>query len=227
MGRSGPSPFSRVRWSAFDPDSIGRIPMRGDSCTSIRSLVLGLALLSGGCAIHSEVPLSDPDQATPNEKLLGKWAAPSQDDAPTFTVRKAPPGYPRGVMMLSHTDDNPGNYNLFFTTELNGQTYANLFGGPVRKPADLPPWDQARKGPFHIVKYQFAGDSVDIWEHDEKWLQESVRRGKPKGVIREPPPGTYGGPFAVLQESTADLVQFVLREDTKLFAKKGTLKRVK
>jgi hypothetical protein len=54
-----------------------------------------------------------------------------------------------------------------------------------------------------------------------------VRGGKLKGIIQKPPPGDYGRPFAVLRESTADLVQFVLREDKKLFPTEATYKRAK
>jgi hypothetical protein len=173
------------------------------------------------------VPLSDPNKATPNEKLLGQWVAQSKDDPFTVTIRKAPPGYPPGIMMLSLTDDNPGNYTLFFTTELRGKTYANLCGGWVRKPAGLPRWDKACKGPFVITKYAVEGDTAVVWAHNELLLQESVRGGKLKGIIRKPPPGDYGSPFAQLQESTADLVQFVLREEKHLFPARRTFKRVR
>src|SRR5262245_37871304 len=91
----------------------------------VRQLLLGFTLLSGGCYIYSETPLSDPDKAAANEKLLGKWRIESKTDSLTLTVRKAPPGYPAGVMMLSFTDDNPGNYTLFFCSEVNGKTYVN------------------------------------------------------------------------------------------------------
>jgi hypothetical protein len=193
----------------------------------VRYLLFGLVLLPAGCYIHSDVPLSDPEKVAPNETLLGKWESQSKDNPLTLTVRKAPPGYPRGVMMLSFTDDNPGNYTLFFTTELKGQTYANLCGGWARRPAELPPWDKARKGPFGIVKYTVADDTAIVWSHDEKLLQELVRQGKLKGIIQQPPPNTYGSPTALLQESRADLVQFVLREDQKVFPTQGTFKRVK
>jgi hypothetical protein len=194
---------------------------------ALRHLLLGLALLPAGCVIHSDVPLSDPDKATPHEKLLGKWLSESKDNPFTLTVRKAPEGYPAGVLMLSLSDENPGNYTLLFTTELKGQTYANLYGGWVRKPADLPPWDKARKGPFEIVKYTVEDDTAVLWAPNEKLLQELVRAGKLKGVIQQPEPGTYGGPIAVLKEPTCDLVQFVLREDKQLFPIKGSFRRVK
>jgi hypothetical protein len=198
------------------------------SRTPLRHLLLGLALLPAGCYIHSDVPLSDPDKATPNEKLLGKWVSQSNDNPLTLTVEKAPPaGYPAGVLMLSFGDENPDNYTLFFSTELRGKTYVNLCGGWVRSPAQLPAWDKARKGPFGIVKYAVAGDIAVVWDHDESLLQESVRRGKLKGIIKKPAPGAYGWPFALLQESTADLALLVLREDKNLFPTRGALKRVK
>jgi hypothetical protein len=197
------------------------------SCTPLRCLLLGLALLPAGCYVHSDVPLSDPDKATPNEKLLGQWVAQSKDDPFTVTIRKAPPGYPPGIMMLNFGNDNPANYTLFFTTELRGKTYANLCGGWARKPAELPRWDKARKGPFVITKYAVAGDTAVVWGHDERLLQDAVRGGKLKGFIQKPAPGSYGSPFAQLQESTADLVQFVLREDKQLFPARRTFKRVK
>lgn len=180
-------------------------------------------MLPAGCVIHSEVALSDPEKATQNEKLVGKWLSESKDNPVTLTVRKAPAGYPAGVLMLNF----PGNYTLLFTTELEGQTYANLCGGWVGKPAELPPWDRARKGPFEIVKYTVKDDTVFLWHPNDKLLQELVRAGKLKGIFRQPQPGTYGEPIAVLREPTQDLVQFVLREDRQLFPIKGMFRRVK
>jgi hypothetical protein len=197
------------------------------SCTPLRHLLLGLALLPAGCVIHSDVPLSDPDKATPNEKLLGKWLSQSRDNPFTLIVRRAPEGYPAGIQMLSLNDGNPGNYTLLFTTELKGQTYANLWGGWVRKPADLPPWDKARKGQCGIVNYTVEDDTAVLWPPNEKLLQELVRTGKRKGVIQQPEPGSYGGPIAVLKEPTQDLAQFVVCEDEQLFPAKGSFRRVK
>jgi hypothetical protein len=159
--------------------------------------------------------------------LLGKWLSESKDDPLLYIVRKAPEEYPAGVLMLSQTDENPGNYTLLFTTTLKGQTYANLCGGWVRKPAELPPWEKARKGPFAIVKYTVEDDTAVIWAPTEKLLQELVHAGRLKGVIQQSTPGTFGGPIAVLKEPTQNLVQFVLREDKQLFPTKGRFRRVK
>jgi hypothetical protein len=191
------------------------------SRTPVRCLLLGFALLPAGCYIHSEVPLSDPDKATANEKLLGKWVA--QTDVGLAVSKPPAEGYPPGVMMLRVGD----NYTLFFCTESKGNTYANLCGRWVLSPAKLPTWDKARKGPFGIVKFKVADHSLVVWDHDETLLQESVLGGKLKGIIQKPPPGDHGWPTALLQESTADLMQFVQREDKKLFPTKGTLKRVR
>ena len=192
------------------------------SGTPVRCLLLGLALLSAGCVIHSEAPLSDPDKATPNDKLLGEWVSPSKDDPYTLTVTKAPAGCPPGVMTLSF----PGNYVLFFSSDIKGKTYVNLCGGWVSSPEKLPTWAKARQGPFGIVKYAVEDDSVVLWSHDEPFLQDLVRRGKLKGTIQDTG-GKYSWPTALLKESTANLAQFVLREDKKLFPTQGKFKRVK
>jgi len=88
----------------------------------------GLALLPAGCVLHSDVPLSDPDKPAPNEKLLGNGYPRGEDDPLTLIVKKAPDGYPAGVLVLSLGGEDSGNHTLLFTTELKGQTYANLCG---------------------------------------------------------------------------------------------------
>lgn len=194
--------------------------------TPVRCLLLGLALLPAGCFIHSTAPLSDPNDAPAYEKLFGSWVSQSKDNRLTLTIRKVPAaGYPPGVMMLSFTD-NPGNYTLCFVTELKGNTYMNLCGGWVRRPDELPAWDKARNGPFGIAKFSVADNVATLWQHDDAVLQEAVQRGKLKGIIKKPAPGDFGSPAAVLQESTAELVQFLLREDERVFKTKGVFKRI-
>jgi hypothetical protein len=131
-------------------------------------------------------------------------------------------------MMLSFTDDNPGNYTLFFCSEVNGKTYVNLCGGWARKPAELPPWDKARKGPFGIVKFAMEDDDTAIvWNHNEMLLQKLVMDGKLKGSVQESGSNLYRWTNAVLQETSADLTKFIAREDKQLFPTQATFKRVK
>lgn len=194
------------------------------SSKSFRILLVTLLVLPAGCYIHSEAPLSDPVQAKPNEKLLGKWKVQAKDSGLTLTAARVPAaGYPQGVMLLSFSA-NPTNYTLFFCTELKGKTYVNLCGGWVQDPAALPAWDKARTGPFDIVKYAVADNTLTVWSPNEAVVKDAIARGKLKGIPRMPPP--LAGPSVTLQDSTVNLVQFVLTEDAQLFPTKGLFMRI-
>jgi hypothetical protein len=194
-----------------------------------------LVFLFSGCTLDSESPLSDPDNAKVDEKVLGKWINTDKDAfAQTTTVEKiSAKGYPPGVMKLAlrpvEAGDNPaGMFGLVFCTELKGKTYVNLCGQMVDAPAKLPAWEKVRAGQFSILKYAVEGDTLSLWHlRDEAPLETAIANGKLKGTVRKRGQFDWGPKYRVT-DTTANLAQIVADADEKLFSgAKAVLVRAK
>ncbi|HMF20279.1 MAG TPA: hypothetical protein VKE98_23930 [Gemmataceae bacterium] len=202
---------------------------------SIRLVLPGLVFLLSGC-IDSEAPLSDPDKAAPDEKLLGKWIHEDKGFKPVqFTIEKvAAPGYPTGIMKLTcrrlaKTDQETPQVGFVFRSELKGKTYLNLCGKMVDELPMLPPWNKVRANGFRIFKYSVKEHTLTFWfVDDESVLKTAVMHGKLNGTIR--PMGYLDfEPTVRLKDTTANLARFLASEDEKLFSgrKKLVLTRAK
>ena len=204
-------------------------------CRSVRFALLGFVLLPAGC-IDSEAPLSDPDQSAPDAKLLGRWIHEERGLNPTeITIEKiVAAGYPPGLMKLTlravaKGDDQTPKVGYVFRTELKGKTYLNLCGQFGNSTVELPAWNKLRARGFRIFKYAAKKDTLTMWlVDDEAPLKAAVMNGVLKGTIR--PQGYLDfEPTVKLKDTTANVAQFVMREDARLFSerKKGVLTRAK
>ena len=198
-------------------------------------VLLGLLVLLAGC-IDSEAPLSDPDKSTLDEKLLGKWTFEEKGTPPSQVIfeKVTAAGYPAGVMAvtmrpLAKNDPQAPQVGFVFRTELKGKTYLNLCGKMADAPAKVPAWDKVRANGFNIFKYAVKDDSLTFWfVDDEAPLKAAVTDGTLKGTVR--PQGYLDfAPTVRLKDTTANVADFVAREDEKLFTapKKVVLTRAR
>lgn len=194
-------------------------------------LLAGLALVTPGCLIGSDSPVSDPDKAKADESLVGTWETTViQPDAAHkgLTVEKLVlPGYPPGLMKATLNATKPDNTPkslVFFVSDLNGQKFANLVSEDIKDPRHLPAWDKLKAKGYGIQKYDVSGDTLKLWLERQTVLEKAIMAGKLKGKWA-------GGPYysyIQLTDTSDNLARFLASEDSKeLFVKGSELKRVK
>jgi hypothetical protein len=196
-----------------------------------RTVLFGLLVLLAGCTtIYSDNPLSDPETAKPDEKLIGEWMPKQKpkDDYLRLTVKKMDaPGYPAGTMKLILTPFEPGGtpvkggairVGVIFCTELKGKTFVNLCGRAIEEPAKLPAWEKLRAQGFSILKYSAAQDTLKLWYvGDESPLKTAVKNGMLKGKFQPAGPGGFG-PTVRVTDTGANLARLLSKEEAWIFS---------
>jgi hypothetical protein len=120
-----------------------------------------VAALLPGCLFVTQ-PLSDPDKAEPEKRLLGKWEGPGgrlqEIDCPAVK------GNPKGLMRYREAQDA----FWFFTTTIGKHTYLTIFLDRQDKPADFgqegafEKWNK-RDGRLYMVNlYVLEGDRLTL-----------------------------------------------------------------
>lgn len=189
------------------------------------SLALGsaLCLLLTSCVTDSLNPLSSPDTAHADSRLLGDWFDKDQDTH--FSVTKGPwmhvvittkQAAPNG--RPSMIDLKPEAYD-FFPTVIGKDTFLNVQmigkddqGHPTKS--------------YAFLRYSISSDHVlQMWMMSEDLLAAAIRAGKLKGVVK--PTGFISGQAAhvdvdvTLLDTTANIVKFIQSMDvTELFSEK-------
>lgn len=128
---------------------------------------LGLVpLLAVGCLPVTE-PLSDPDKAEPDKRLLGRWELPKLGGV-TEVDQPAVEGNPKGLMRAVYDGkaDDPANSFWFFTTTVGKHAYMTVFVEPgsdlkfpdFRKPGAFAEYAQRKDRRYFIFRYVIDGD---------------------------------------------------------------------
>ena len=183
--------------------------------------VLGsiLCLLLTSCVTTSEYPLSSPEMAQPDPKLVGTWHEKSDNDETfEFTVKDA-----HWMHIKGRKKDKPGDSYDTFVTVIDGNRYLNvrLLG---KDEQGHPP-----KKEFFLFRYEVAGHVLTTWDIDQDKADEAVRTGKLKGTIRQdknamkvgnPPHPDFD---VLLQDSGVNMVKFIQHARPKaLFSDKAS-----
>lgn len=170
-------------------------------------LLVGFAScpLLTSCIATSENPLSSPDTAVPDPKLVGTWHEKGDNDETLeFTVKNA------HWMHLEDRKTNkpPESYDMFVTV-IDGHRFLNV--RPLgNEDQGLPPNKE-----YYIIRYEVTDHVFSTWWLDQDKAAEVVRSGKLKGTIRQNKnPSMIGKPphpdvDVVLQDSGANMVKFI------------------
>ncbi len=153
------------------------------------------ALLLSSC-VQSKSPLSDPDKAKSDERLIGAWSLSEKGpNGPQYTLffigKSGHRGAPSGIMKMVQIDiDRENNVKTkeplyFFTTSVGNRSYANLFEGAVFDRAKFPPWDKRNIQEYVLIKYEVEGDKLTVWLGNPKAAEAAVRKGQVKGLVQE------------------------------------------
>jgi len=200
-------------------------------------LALGatLCLLLSSCETKSHNPLSSPDTARLDQRLVGDWYGSDGQDTFHFTATHGP--WIHVEVIPRKTDEGkrtvlftsrPETYDLF-PTVIGRYTYLN-----VKVTGDD---DEDQSGPSYVfVRYTVSGDRVlQMWMISQDAAADAVRAGWIKGVIhQDKDPLMVGKPprpdvDVTLQDTSANLVALIQNSNVKrLFSEKmETLYRVK
>lgn len=179
------------------------------------SLALGsvLCLILAGCTVTSDNPLSSPDTAQADQRLVGDWFSKKDKTTFHFTVSKG------GWMHVKITQSNPGgktdSYD-FFPTTIGSTTFLN-----VQNEDD----DGHHIKGYILLRYTISGNHVlQMWMASQDEAAAAVRAGKLKGIVHENKNSmvAVGNPphpdvDVTLQDSPARLVKFIQGTDVEKF----------
>jgi hypothetical protein len=166
-------------------------------------LVLGsiACLLLTSCVTTSENPLSSPETAQPDPKLVGTWHNNGDaDESFVLTVKDA-----HWMHIENRKKDKPTESYDMFVTVIDGHRFLNVRqlgndeqGHPFKKE-------------FFLIRYQVTDHVLSTWFMDQDKADEAVRSGKLKGTIHPGKNPTMAGPDedVVLQDSGANIVKFI------------------
>lgn len=174
-----------------------------------RHLLLGIVpalfLLLAGCE-DSKNPLSDPQTAKADERLVGVWR---EGDA-YYHVGHAGDKFPASVMRVVQVTHKEGRVEppeeyLIFPTLLGDKTYLNAVvngeKGQVTR-LDKDGWKADSVDCYHFHKYQVDGDKLVLWLIDEQAKTQAITGGKIKGHIEKDRPARF-------TDTTEDVARFV------------------
>lgn len=187
-------------------------------------LVLGsvFCLLLSSCVATSENPLSSPETAQPDPKLVGIWHEKGDsDETYEFTVKDA-----HWMHVEDRKKDKPSESYDMFVTVIDGNCFLNA------RHVGLDEQGHPFKKEYFIMRYEVTSHVFSTWMLDQDKAADSVRSGKLKGTIHENQ-STVGNPphpdvDVFMQDSGANLVKFIQHNGPKaLFSDKpGVMLRV-
>jgi hypothetical protein len=150
-------------------------------------------LLLSSC-IPLDKPLSHPDKAKPDTRLIGVWRREAKDwEGPEcifhFIGKSGHRGDPPGIMKIAGVGINQeGKINLdpmyFFTTSVGDSSYMNCFEGDVLDQSKFPTWDKGNIKVYLLIKYKIERDKLTIWTACKRSAEAVIRKGQIKGTIQ-------------------------------------------
>jgi hypothetical protein len=145
-------------------------------------LWLPLLFLVAGCVgFDSDQPLSDPQQAVPDPKLIGVWTS---KDAPEnqWQISLAGNGFPRGMhraVLLGSAKQDAG---IFFVSKVDDDAYINLV--VFKDSAKIPEkWDSSLVQHYSLLGYRVNKDQWQLIPLEEKFLKIAIKNGTLKGTF--------------------------------------------
>jgi hypothetical protein len=190
-----------------------------------------------GC-VESKTPVSDPEKAKVDQRLLGVWRTKGEDGSVTYYhIGLAGGKLPNGILRawtITHRKDGTletimgGIMSSFlFSSEVGKSQFLNVVavsGIPEVLKMERSGWKSKVVESYYIAKYQIEGDTLTLESPNYKVLQKAIQIGKIKGHIQE----NDIDDVAVLTDTSEDLARFLTdSENAKLFSDKTSYQRVK
>jgi len=190
-------------------------------------MALALCGLLTSCDIDSVNPLSSPDQARPDQRLMGNWRGKKDQDTFRFSMKNT--HWMHVVITPRQTDANdesskidrkPEEYDLF-PTVIDKNAFLNVL--------IIDKDDQGNATKRYIfVRYSISsGHVLEMWKISQDTAATLVRTGKLKGIVHQDPhPLMVGKPphpdvDVTLQDTSGRLAEYLRGADIKsLFSDK-------
>jgi hypothetical protein len=157
-----------------------------------------VAVLLPGCVPVTE-PLSDPDKAEPDKRLLGQW---QRGDESQRCEIDSPPvkGNPKGLMRAVYDGraDDPKNAFWFFTTTIGKDSYATIYleargeleFADFHKEGAFEKWNKGNDRRYFIFRYVLDGDKLTVDGGDKEAMKKLMEAEKIEGMpYFKTPPG--------------------------------------
>ena len=154
-----------------------------------------IAVLLPGCFSVTE-PLSDPDKAEPDKRLLGKWQR--GDEIKRCEIDSpAVKGNPKGLMRAVYDGqvDDPKNAFWFFITTIGKDTYATIYLEPCdepkfadfRKEGAFEKWNKGNDRRYYIFRYVLDGDKLTVDLGDKEGMKKLLKVVGNQDFFKTPP----------------------------------------
>lgn len=169
---------------------------------------LSACLFLSSCVVDSENPLSSPDTARADKRLIGYWHTESDSDHSVFHFTTVKGGWMHVEITETPPKLKPDSYD-FFPTVIGDDTFLNV--------RIIGKDDQGRaKKSYVFLRYSISSDHVlSMWMMSQDKVAAAVRAGKLKGTVHQDKnPMMTGTPphpdlDVALEESSANLVKFI------------------
>jgi hypothetical protein len=180
-------------------------------------LALGaaLCLLLTSCVVTSDNPLSSPDTARADQRLVGDWLGKQDQETFHFTMKKGSWMHVVITQKETGTGNRPSMINRkpeeydFFPTVIGGNTFLNVV---LVGQDDQGPPSKA----FVFVRYTISGNGMlQMWRMSQDLAAAAVRAGKLRGTVhQDKSPMMVGEPphpdmDVALQDTSANIVKFI------------------
>ena len=193
-------------------------------------LCLMLVVFIASCLPNPQTkhPLSDPQEARLDKRLLGRWSPGGKNHIiiGKATGRNVPPGIMKAET-FGYFTDSKGKTNVerhayfFFSTTIDKRHYANIFECKSLMQKE-PQWGKIDS--FGFIKYTVSGNKLTWVYASEKFVKDAVTKKQLQGDVWHgstrlfPTPGGVG-----ITDSSANLRKFVAGEDARLFDGKAAV----
>jgi hypothetical protein len=186
-------------------------------------LVATTCLLFTSC-FDSKVPLSDPANSKPDERLTGSWRSRNDDGSLNeYHFALAGGKLPASVMRVTgRTRKSDGTTEqmeplLVFPTTVGQRNYLNACDGREQqvKLLDEKGWTPETVNVYSIFQYQLTGDTLSVRWMDGDAKNRAIEAGKIKGKIEKDNDGNSRGHFT---DTTENLTKFIIEAGDDLFS---------
>jgi hypothetical protein len=168
-------------------------------------VVLGLVLclLLSACVATSENPLSSPETAQPDPKLIGTWHEKGDNnESYEFTLKDA-----HWMHVEDRKNDKPVESYDMFVTVIDGNRFLNV------RHVGLDEQGHPFKKEYFVMRYEVTNHVFSTWMLDQDKAAAAVRSGKLKGTVQENQSKVGNPPHSdvdvFLQDSGANMVKFI------------------
>jgi|GEM_PF-3485921 len=164
-----------------------------------RRLLLLLTITSclAGCAPVFLNPISDPDRAETDKRLLGRWKGTDKGNTNDYMRFEATSDTQMNVSLFDDKEPEPKPMFRMFTSKVGSRYYMNL--GFI---------DEDKSKGYLIARYELEGTTLTVWLLDEDKVKAAIESGLLKGT-----PGV-GTVDTKVTDSSQRVAQFLATSDS-------------